>query len=82
MPDINLRPALACVDTSALGAIAFGEADAIDMTLRLASCLTLLSSNRRETELKAAHAREMNPCNADLRSRLEWSCPTVPSPPR
>ena len=78
MPDSNPMPALACVDTSALGVIAFGEADAIDMRLSLASCLTLLSSNRREAEPKAAHAREMSPCNADLRSRLGRILPYRP----
>ena len=78
MPDSNPMPALACVDTWALGAMAFGEADAGDMTLRLASCLTLLYSNRRGAELKAAHAREMNLINADLRSRLERILPYRP----
>ena len=78
MPGINLRQTFAYVDTSAIGAIAFGEADAIDMTLRLASYSTLLSSNLLEAELKAAHAREMNPFNADLISRLEWILPDRP----
>ena len=75
MPGINLRPTIAYVDTSAIGAIAFTEPDAADIALRLASYSVLLSAELLEAELRAACARERQSFNPGLLSRVEWILP-------
>lgn len=72
----------ACVDTSCLVAIAFGERGAARMAARLRSYDSVLASGLVEAELKSALAREgLAAAAADVLPRLDWIYPDRPLGP-
>ncbi len=69
---------VAYVDTSALVAIAFGEAGATALGRRLKAFDELVSSNLLEAELLASYARERVTPPASLPVALSWILPDRP----
>ena len=63
---------VAYVDTSALVAVAFGEAGSAALGRRLGTFSVLLSSNLLEAELRAAYSREERRFPQAVVSGIEW----------
>ena len=68
----------ACVDTSCLVAIAFGESEAAQVVSRLREHDVLLSSNLLEAELRATLVREAAEVDEALFSWIKWVLPDRP----
>ena len=66
---------VACVDTSTLAAIAFGEPGSATLGRRLGTFSVLLSSNLLEAELRAAYSREERRFSQAVVSGIEWILP-------